>query len=135
MCPSDVFFGYRTIWIFEGSAWTCEHPRLIGRAVVFNFPIWETTCYFPTRVSKITISFMYFERKTILTLENKAFPKRVGRSADSKPLRLQGLCARYPGTEHGSGKVLGERVRFLGEESALFTRFPRFPLRHQYDEQ
>jgi hypothetical protein len=133
--PERCFFRILNYLDFPRFAWTFDYLRLVGRAIVFNFPIWETTCYFPTRVSKITISFMYFEKKTILRLENKAFPKGGGRSVDSKPSRLQGLYAGYPRTEHGSGKVLGGRVRFLVEESALFTRFPRFPLRHQYDEQ
>jgi hypothetical protein len=132
--PERCFFWILNYLDFEDSAWTCEYLRLDGRAIVFNFPIWETTCYFPTRVSKVTISFMYFEKKTILRSENKAFPKRVGRSTGSKSLRLQGLCARYPRTEHGLGEVLGVRMRFLVEAPALFTRFPRSPLRHQYDE-
>ena len=31
-----------------------------GRIIVFNLPIGETDCYFPTRVSKIIVSFMRF---------------------------------------------------------------------------
>src|SRR5260370_21336280 len=42
------------------------------------FPIGETVCYFPTRVSKIIVSFMHFWKNTILRSNIKRFPKGLG---------------------------------------------------------
>jgi hypothetical protein len=37
-----------------------KYLKLGGRIIVSIYPIGETVCYFPTRVSKIIVSFMHF---------------------------------------------------------------------------
>ena len=46
------------------------------------FHIGEAICYFPTRVSKIIVSFMHFWKNTILRSNIKRFSKRPRNETD-----------------------------------------------------